>query len=155
MSGHATHMMDAFEKPLLKFIQLKIAPNLPSQIKWNALAGTHASLWTLRNLPVSSRQGLIPSRDETELLPRARSKVVNDRWKYLFISIALASCITSWRAGSEFATGSAGTSAWVSRLNVDYSQIQRLYFHISVTAVTSIIAVESYRPGFVLKSLSR
>lgn len=155
IGGQVTHAMDSFAKPALKFIQSRLAPRLPAQIKWNALAGTHASLWTLRNLPVPPRQGLIPSRDETRLLPQTRPKATDDRWKMIFTAIALGYFIIYWLAGSETAQSVARKSQMASGLDLPYSQIQNLYFHISVTAVMSIITVEAYRPGFVLKPLSR
>ncbi|KAJ5096823.1 hypothetical protein N7456_007544 [Penicillium angulare] len=36
IGGQVTHAMDSFAKPALKFIQLRLAPILPAQIKWNA-----------------------------------------------------------------------------------------------------------------------
>lgn len=147
--------MEALETPLLKFIQLRIAAKTSIGVFINSLAQWFAPAVRLKYLPLPSRLGLLPFNDEVKIKPKSRPKPANAVW---VLMLALLILVHYPLIHQESST----TSGLPALENVkkywgitDGPKRSRLYFNISMTAVTTIMCIESYRQYFFLKLVGR
>ncbi|KAJ5108142.1 Monooxygenase FAD-binding [Penicillium angulare] len=149
--GNRIQRLDAFENPVMKFINMKVLPELSSHYIWHAMAQAHTSTWLLDYLPFPSpSHGMLPSRNEIWLKPQVRCGKTNKVWMGLLILPLLAFSAIFWERNNQSPLSSVDTA---SRL--DNEKAENLYFHLLDTAVTGFIAIESNRATYSMKLIGR
>ncbi|KAJ6008245.1 Monooxygenase FAD-binding [Penicillium herquei] len=150
--GREMQQMDAQENRILMFIATKIVPRIPIVNLLNGVIQPHISIRILDYLPPpSSSPGMILSEQEVQIKPGTRSTISNTVWTVLFLFPMLI-FHGSVRYGD---VRILPTSAEKLPFQLNSECAEKLYFHVAVTGILSIMVAESYRGTYTLKLLSR
>ncbi|KAJ5579532.1 uncharacterized protein N7459_005517 [Penicillium hispanicum] len=148
--SHQIQRMQTLETPLLKFTQLYVAPRIPIEAIANGLAImlTPSSI-RLKCLPLPLRQGLLPCNEEVKIQPKSRSSLVSTTWVLLLVLAVLAfyPSVLHGSVSQSLSHASLGGS------NVKKASMNRIHYNLSLTAVTTIMCIESSRQFFFMQIL--
>lgn len=133
--------MEALETWLTKFIQLNLIKNAGMEVMANALGKMFAATPRLKYLPRPQRGGFMPFADEVQVKPKRRSGTIT-----MLFTLLLTTFLFLLYPPTQQAKPTA------SEKSAKFSQ---MYYNLSVTVITVIISIESYRTCFSLGPLRR
>lgn len=149
--AHTMQVSDALENFMSIIVKRLLFPFIADTTYMNMFAGMICPSVRLDHLPLPSRARILPFNDEVIIKPKTRSSSISWLWVALIAGAA-------WFL-SPLQKANPVDSAWMTpnylfpsiqnKLEIDTS----LYLQLSLTAITSIMCIESYRKSFAVLSL--
>lgn len=153
--AHKIQKMEALETPVTKFIQLSLMKRAPIEMLGNAFGQWFAPAEHLKHLPLPSRRGLMPFTDEVKVKPQRRPNIITMLFA-LFLAAIVLLLYPYIQKGQEIPISTPEESSLIAKMTgLDRSRGIQLYYNMSITVITAIISVESYRICFSMGLLGR
>ncbi|KAJ5591276.1 hypothetical protein N7450_005248 [Penicillium hetheringtonii] len=150
--SHQLQKMEALETPVTKFIQLKLAKYLSPEIMANATCQWYAWAPRLKHLPLSPQSNFLPFADEIKMKPKRRSKIITLLFA-LFLIIVVFLLYPHLQQKEAIVTYEAKKSLFTRLTGLDKDRSLQLHYNLSITIITAIISIESYRMSLGLSLL--
>lgn len=153
--AHKIQKMEALETPVTKFIQLNLAKRVPIEMLGNIFGQWFAPAAHLKHLPLPSRRGLMPFTDEVKVKPQRRSNVITILFA-LFLAAIVLLLYPYIQQGQEIPISTPEEGSFIAKMTgLGKSRGVQLYYNMSITVITAIMSVESYRICFSMGLLGR
>jgi len=146
--------MEALETPVTKFIQLKLAKYLSSETMANVTCQWYAWAPRLKHLPLPPQSNLLPFADEIKMKPKRRSKFITLLFA-LFLTAVVFLLYPHLQQEEAIVTYEAKKSLFTRLTGLDRDRSLQLHYNLSITIITAIISIESYRLSLGLSLLGR
>lgn len=144
--AHNMQISDALETPAAVFVKKCVFPWVSSDCYMNLFATMMVPSVRLKYLPLPPRVRMTPFEDEVTIKPGKRPVFATLAWLTL---LATSVWLLYPLQQSSMGDSTHETLASLSNFQIDTS----LYFHLSMTAINSIMCLESYRKSFAVLSI--
>ena len=108
----------------------------------------------LKHLPLSPQSNFLPFADEIKMKPKRRSKIITLLFA-LFLIIVVFLLYPHLQQKEAIVTYEAKKSLFTRLTGLDKDRSLQLHYNLSITIITAIISIESYRMSLGLSLLGR
>ncbi|KAJ6167063.1 hypothetical protein N7470_002510 [Penicillium chermesinum] len=147
--AHYLQVSDALDSPLSLFMKRVILPLIPSASFLNMHATILVPSIRVDHVPLPNRARLVPFEDEVKIKPADRPRLISLVW----IALLVAAFWLLYPLQQVSELNSTWTTSPLPRLRNGFEIDISLYLQLSLTAITSIMCLESYRLSFSVLSI--